>query len=366
MQQGDTTVVHVDTTARLKSLHRRTHRLRMLGMALGVLPVLVVLHELDAGWMRWAWTLFCGFAWPHVALLHARRSHDPRKAELRNFMADSAMVGTLVPLMQFNLLPSVALLSVTTADKLNVGVRDLWWRSLIGLAICLAITAMLTGFALQPSSSMTVVLATLPIMVIHTLAVSLSSYRLIRKVQRQNAQLDELNRRDTLTGLGSRRHWQERASALLARHRSQRQPATLLLVDVDHFKRINDRHGHAAGDDVLRGIAAAIRDAMPEGSHAGRLGGDEFALAMPVASGEAQYIAECIRGAVDALESASLPSLRCSVSIGLAEPPAADADLRAWMETADHALYRAKSAGRNRVSIHLPEVMGTEVTGTDF
>lgn len=350
MQQGDSTVAQAQVTTRLKSLHRRTYRLRTLGMGLGVLPVFVVLREIDAGWMHWAWTFFCGFAWPHVAYLHASHGRDPFKAELRNFMTDSAMVGTLIPLMQFNLLPSVALLSVTTADKLNFGVRDLWWRSLIGVAICLAATAALVGFAMRLPSSMPVVLATLPIMIIHTLAVGASSYQLIRKVQQQNAQLDELNRRDMLTGLGSRRHWQEQVATLLDLHRRQRQPATLLLVDVDHFKSINDRHGHAAGDDVLRGIADVIRDALPEGSHAGRLGGDEFAVAMPVAPDAARHIAECIRSGVDTLEFARLPSLRCSVSIGLAEPSTADADLRAWMEVADHALYRAKAAGRNRVS----------------
>ena len=227
MEQGSSTVARAGSNARLDSLHRRTHRLRTLGMALGVLPVLVVLDEIDAGWMPWAWVLFCGLAWPQLAYLHAQCSRDPFAAELRNFMVDSAMVGTLIPLMQFNLLPSVALLAVTTADKLNFGVRDLWWRSLIGVAICLGLTATLTGFAVRPASSMAVVLATLPIMVIHTLAVSLSSYRLIRRVQRQNLQLDELNRQDTLTGLGSRKHWQEQVAALCSTgtiRNSKRQP----------------------------------------------------------------------------------------------------------------------------------------------
>ena len=79
----------------LRNLHLRTYPMRTLGMGLAVLPVLVVLHELDAGWPAWAWTLFCGLAWPHVALLRAKASRTPYRAELTNFMIDSAMAGSL-------------------------------------------------------------------------------------------------------------------------------------------------------------------------------------------------------------------------------------------------------------------------------
>ena len=87
MEQGSSTVARAGSNARLNSLHRRTHRLRTLGMALGVLPVLVVLDEIDAGRMPWAWVLFCGLAWPQLAYLHAQCSRDPFAAELRNFMS---------------------------------------------------------------------------------------------------------------------------------------------------------------------------------------------------------------------------------------------------------------------------------------
>ena len=115
-----------------------------------------------------------------------------------------------------------------------------------------------------------------------------------------------------------------------------------------------ERHGHAIGDDVLRGIAGVIRASLPEGSHAGRLGGDEFAIVMPVAAEQAHGIAEGIRIGVATLDLPTLPSLRSSVSIGSAEPPTIQADLRSWMEAADHALYRAKAAGRDRVASTYP------------
>lgn len=337
----------------LHNLHRRTYPMRTLGMGLAVLPVLVVLHELDAGWPAWAWTLFCSLGWPHVAWLRARHSRVPYRAELTNFMIDSAMAASLAPIMHFNLLPSAMLVTLATADKINAGVRGLWSRSLLGMLVAILVTSVLTGFQLDIATSTPVLLACLPLMVIHTLAVSVTSYRLVRKVQKQNLRLDELTRSDSLTGLQSRDHWQQQAGSMLVSHGAG-QPASMLLVDVDLFKAINDRHGHAIGDDVLRGIAAVIRAALPEGSHAGRLGGDEFAIVMPVDAREAHAIAEGIRAGVATLDLPHLPSLRSSVSIGSAAPPSHDADLRTWMEAADHALYRAKAAGRDRVSSAQP------------
>lgn len=332
----------------LQSLPQRTYRFRVLGMGLASLPVATVMYEIQAHWTNWAWMVFSCLIWPHLAYALARRSSDPFRAELRNFVIDSMMAGSWAPLMHFNVLPTAVLLTVVTADKVNSGVRDLWLRSLPGMVAALLGVSVLTGFAFQPYTSMPVLLACLPILVIHTLAVSLSSYKLVRRVQRQNLQLEELSRLDALTGLDSRGHWQAQAEGLLQRHQSDRHVATLMVVDVDRFKDINDRYGHAVGDDVLRGIADIIRRGIRGDSHAGRLGGDEFVVAIPADIHEAEGAAERIRAAVEQLDFPRHPGLRCSISIGLAEPPDADLGLREWIEAADRALYRAKHAGRNR------------------
>ena len=210
-----------------------------------------------------------------------------------------------------------------------------------------------TGFELQPVTSMAVMIACLPMLLIHSIAVSQASYRLVRKVKRQNRQLDELSRRDTLTGLDSRWHWQERASALLEQCAATGDPATLLMIDIDHFKAINDRHRHAAGDDVLRATADVIRHSIRGQDDAGRLGGDEFAVVLRHTDVEAAAtVARRIREGVEALRVQSAPGLRPTVSLGLAQSMAPQDGLRAWMEAADRALYRAKSAGRNRLAVH--------------
>lgn len=339
-----------DSHARyLQSLPRRTYGLRVLGMGLGGLPVVTVLSELDSPWPVWAWAVFSCLLWPHLAYLHAKHSPDPFRAELRNFVLDSFFAGSWAPLMHFNLLPSVVLVAVVMADKLNTGIRGLWQRSLYGMIGAMVGVGALMGFAWQPYSSMPVVLASLPIMVIHTLVVSLSSYRLLRKVQRQNMLLERISRLDALTGLFNRGHW-ERAAESLLRERTTGRHAALLLVDIDDFKSINDLHGHPVGDDVLRAIAAILLRHAEDGGLAGRLGGDELALALPVPLPAAESLAEDIRAEVEALRFDRAPTLVCSVSIGIAATPDSDADLREWSETADRALYRAKQGGRNRTA----------------
>ncbi|MEO8000817.1 MAG: diguanylate cyclase [Arenimonas sp.] len=339
----------IDHTARLKHLPKRTYGLRVLGMSLAGLSVSAVMWELQSSAASWLWMVFTCLIWPHFAYFLAHRSRDPFRRELKNFVFDSFIAGSWVPLMHFNALPTAVLLAVVMSDKINAGVRGLWLRSLPGMFLALLAGSLLTGFAFQPYTSMTVILATLPILIIHTIAVSLSSYSLVRKVQQQNLKLEQLSRIDTLTGLGSRGHWQTLAEHLLQQHRANGGHVTVMLLDVDQFKDINDCHGHAVGDDVLRGIAELIQSYLPADSHAGRLGGDEFAVVLPVQLHEAEAIAEKIRSAVENVNFSYAPELQCSISIGIAQP-GNELGLREWLEVADRALYRAKHAGRNQTA----------------
>ncbi len=344
----------------LDKLPSRAYGLRVLGMGLGGLPVAVVLHELAAPWPMWAWLVFACALWPHLAYYRARRSGDPFRAELQNFVADSFLAGTLPPLMHYNVLPSVMLVSVVMADKLSVGVSGLWLRSLPGLVVALLGFGLLTGFGFHPASSMAVVLASLPVMVIHTLAVSMSSFRLVRRVRKQNQQLTLLSQTDALTGLANHGYWQLGIDAWLAHHPS----GSLLLVDMDSFKAINDTYGHSVGDDVLRGIGAIVRrqadgdaagERRREGDRpayglAGRVGGDELALVLPIDADQARAVAEQVRSEVAALRFEHAPALRCTVSIGIASLPEHNPSARAWMDLADQAMYGAKQNGRDQVA----------------
>ena len=334
-----------------RQLPRRVYPLRALGMGLAGLVVGVVLWERNAGLAAWLCMAAISFVWPHVAHLLSRRSADPYRAEIRNLLVDSALAVVLVTLMHFNLLPSVLLVTLTMVDKITTGIRGLWARSLPGMAGAAVAGAAFNGFQWAPETSMPVILACLPVMVLHTLSVSLVSYRLIRRVSRQNQLLDELRRIDALTGLYDRGHWQEQAEATLRRHHATDEPACLVMLDIDHFKQINDQHGHTVGDEVLRALARIVLGNVRATDCAGRYGGDEFAIVLRgMHLDGATAVAHRIREQVQALQLHDMPGLQFTTSMGVATADHRHSSLRAWTNAADAELYQAKAAGRNRVS----------------
>ncbi len=174
----------------------------------------------------------------------------------------------------------------------------------------------------------------------------------VEVIERLRGELAEEAARDSLTGLHNRRHLDRALRADLAsRPRTGR--LAVLVVDVDHFKSVNDRFGHAAGDHVLTAVAATLAGAVREGDTAARLGGEEFVLVLPGA-GRAQAVerAEQVRRTVAAARHpVHGGEVVVTVSIGIAVCPADGATAAALLEAADRALYTAKATGRDRVVV---------------
>jgi two-component system cell cycle response regulator len=158
---------------------------------------------------------------------------------------------------------------------------------------------------------------------------------------------------DPLTGVYNRRYLDSHLAALLAKASAQGKPASVMLLDIDHFKQVNDTHGHEAGDAVLRGFAARVRSTIRSADLLARYGGEEFVVVMPDTPIDlARRVAERVREAVAATPFAGQgeATFAVTVSVGVAERDAGgDAEL--LMRRADRALYRSKSDGRNRVSL---------------
>lgn len=171
------------------------------------------------------------------------------------------------------------------------------------------------------------------------------------QLEAANAQLQELALHDGLTGLLNRRHWESCLEREFARHNRYSNPASLVLFDIDHFKKLNDTYGHQAGDEVIRQVARITREMVRDTDYAGRYGGEEFVvlLADTPLQGASQF-AERLRMAIEQLQiSHEQLSLQCSVSVGVACIRTDMANHQALIEAADKALYQAKSAGRNQV-----------------
>ncbi|WP_156895785.1 sensor domain-containing diguanylate cyclase [Massilia putida] len=176
-------------------------------------------------------------------------------------------------------------------------------------------------------------------------------------LEKQNAALARLADTDGLTGLHNRRHLDERMAAEVARAARERTPLSLIMMDVDFFKRYNDTYGHAAGDDCLRMVARVLAATVNRPADlAARFGGEEFAVLLPNTSQEgARGIAEAI---CEGVRAAGLPHRASdlgfvTISAGVATiVPAPGDGVRALVETADAALYEAKESGRNRVGAH--------------
>jgi diguanylate cyclase (GGDEF)-like protein len=155
---------------------------------------------------------------------------------------------------------------------------------------------------------------------------------------------------DPLTGLLNRRAFLENAAALCARQAERGQPVTLMMLDLDHFKSINDRFGHQTGDDVLCVFAKVARSSLRANDLVGRLGGEEFAVIVPEPMQFAGMIAERLRSAFEeAGVTVSEQAIGATVSVGAATTHQPVTDISTLMARADAALYRAKHEGRNQV-----------------
>ncbi|MBU3021125.1 diguanylate cyclase [Aestuariibacter sp. A3R04] len=172
------------------------------------------------------------------------------------------------------------------------------------------------------------------------------------RVERLNDELKHMSRVDGLTGLFNRRYWQEQFERLFKLSLRRETPSTALMLDIDHFKKINDTYGHQAGDEVIKTLAQVIRKSIRETDLPGRYGGEEFAIVLVDSSAHnAHCVAERIRRLCEAMFiEFEGRQIQFTVSIGLCEFSPKYPSPMAWLEKADQALYRSKNNGRNRTS----------------
>jgi diguanylate cyclase (GGDEF)-like protein len=173
------------------------------------------------------------------------------------------------------------------------------------------------------------------------------NYRLVTDLQ-------TLAVRDPLTGILNRRSLEDEAGYLLARCERNNETMTLMMIDVDHFKAVNDQYGHQVGDEVLMQLVEIVSATIRTGDYFARYGGEEFCVMLPLTTqDDALILAERLRQKyADAILIAGTYTIRSTISIGITDTQVAGLEFRTLVSYADQALYQAKKSGRNRVELY--------------
>jgi diguanylate cyclase len=339
------------------SLARRLYISRILGLTLGLLLVGAAMHPLDPPAWVWGLMLFNGLLWPHLSYFWARHSAVPYHAEHRNLLIDALLGGFWVAAMQFNLLPTAVTLAMMAMNNVAIGGLRFLFAGAVAQIAGIAVGGVIFPLGQVPMTSAAQIYACLPLLCLYPMALGWICFRQAYTLGRQKRELLALSRTDSLTGLLNHGAWKDRLNEEF--QRCLRHPGNaagrgaIALIDIDHFKIINDTYGHVAGDIVLRRLGKMLRQNLRAADLAGRYGGDEFCVILPDLSlANAMQAMDGLRERFAMLGYEQSPGLKVSLSIGLAafNPDYDDATL--WLNDADQALYEAKTTGRNRVTSH--------------
>jgi diguanylate cyclase len=222
-------------------------------------------------------------------------------------------------------------------------------------------TTTATYFLLKPKEAAlvnaVVILSLLPVIIINMGYIESSSiltalvlnnifsFIFARNMQLQLGELALLATRDSLTGAGNRRLFNEKITESIALTKRNKVTSSLIMLDIDHFKKVNDEFGHVRGDEVLVSLVDLLRHRLRESDGIYRLGGEEFAIVSHNVDSDIAALAEELRLLVE--KSDMLPETMVTISLGVANSRETDSD-KTWVERADAALYQAKNSGRNK------------------
>lgn len=361
------------------TLPRMIHRVRASGFVMGFVIFTVHMQGKDYSALAWGLMLLQFFVYPHLLHWRTRRAANPMQAELGNFLIDAGTMGLWAAGLGYPLWITFALLTCNVVSiTLYGGSRN----ALQAIAIFFLgglLWVVLTGQPIDLHTDWPVTALCSVGLTIFLLMASNTAFHRNRKLQeirsalRQSEQalhsandalqqqlseihglqrqLHEQANRDPLTGLYNRRYLDTTLARELARCQREGQPLSLMLIDIDHFKRINDSYGHQAGDEVLKQLADMLNAQARSADVVCRFGGEEFLLLLPNMP-PATALARAEQWRRDfAASSIAFGEFRmqATLSIGLASYPGHGTTPQALIRSADHALYRAKTEGRNRV-----------------
>lgn len=329
---------------------RRTYLPRIVGLGIGFCCVLAALYPLHPPAGVWILLFLHGFIWPHVAYQWAIRSEKPFQTEIRNLLIDALMGGMWVAIMGFNALPAVVILSMMGMNNIASGGHTLFFKGLAAQITGALITSAFLGFPFHPQTTQLQVYLCLPMIFFYPVFLGYVTYRTAKRLAEKKQELLRISMRDGLTGLYNRRHWEHLLHNEFDSCRRYDHCATLILMDIDRFKTINDTFGHALGDEALIVLAEELVLGLRAVDIVGRYGGDEFGAVLPNTTAEQASLAlKRIQVRLAEVLFREAPELKLHISAGIADYQPEMRGYQEWLKAADGALYVAKNNGRNRL-----------------
>ena len=175
-----------------------------------------------------------------------------------------------------------------------------------------------------------------------------------KALEKVNSELELLSRTDRLTQLNNRGYWEECLIREYSRYTRYKTECSVVMLDIDHFKKVNDTYGHQAGDEVIRRVAGLVRDNLRKTDIAGRYGGEEFGVILQNTDADsAVYFCERLRKSAEkCVVKHDGQEIKFTISLGISQADPTLANYKAWLEQADHALYASKEGGRNQTWVY--------------
>lgn len=238
---------------------RRMYLMRILGTFLCFLPILSVLIERQQPLILQLLLGINAFIWPTAAFLRARRAPIPRDAEQQNLLVDAAVGGFWIAMMACNPLPSVTIATILMTDRLSAGGVVLMRKAAGMMLAGFAASWVLTGMPFYPYVSQRTMLATLPLISLYVLALSLLTDSIAVKLRLKSQELERIAMLDPLLDIANRRLLEQRIAWELIRLKQHCGHSLLMFIDLDNFKEINDRFGHKVGDVMLKTVSQILQ-----------------------------------------------------------------------------------------------------------
>lgn len=331
---------------------RRVRLARTVGLTAMFFPIASVLvtHFLPGGW----WLLLVGwaFVWPHLAWQLACRSPKPFSREIVNLKVDAIIAGVWIGLMGLNALPTAALIMMVGMNMMGTGGVRLCSAGIVLILLSAMLTLQLNGSTVVLISEPLEGGLTLPVLILYPLLFAWLSHRMAVRLGENKRRLELMSTRDGMTGVFNRRHWETLLRNEYEQCRRSHRMATVLLIDIDHFKRINDTWGHDVGDEAIVAITRQLQLSLRACDFIGRFGGDEFAVIMSGTPAESAIAAMSrVHERLVNMPLPGAPSERIHISVGIATWGPQFGHYREWLKAADVALYKAKNAGRGRTEV---------------